>query len=340
MKRTSYPRAVSRAFKVATITAALIGVVVYLSAREGQRTQATQLLDRLPIDTRAVLRIEIDALRTSPSARALVETVSEPRTLSTIEQLCQLDPWNELSEIVVWFQGDRGFRSTGLVLRGSTADAERLAKCHDTLVRARGGAVARVDTAYGPILKSRDDDSALAKVDARTVVTGSEATVRSYLSTRGADTPSLRGRPDMLEPWNEPDPAPIAAIVDLPTSWRAAIDRLGPNDASILGALGGVKTITFRAQDREALKGSFAFDFESTEQAAKSATRLAQLSNTPPPSLPPVFASMIRNATALSVSDRVTWTVPLDAEAMKRVASESPQAQVTPQVPAKNSEAR
>jgi branched-subunit amino acid ABC-type transport system permease component len=55
VKRTSYPRAVSRSLKVAALVAIVMLAVIYAVLRQGRAGRATRALHVLPSTARAVL---------------------------------------------------------------------------------------------------------------------------------------------------------------------------------------------------------------------------------------------------------------------------------------------
>ena len=173
MKRTSYPRPVSRSLKVAVVVSMAMAVLLFAVVQRGRTLRASRALHELPSTARAVLRIDPRALERTMAAKALLDAFAAEERLSEIEVTCALDPLAALSEATVWVRGPdaQPFQSIGLMLRGRTLGAATLAECHRLLVEGRGGSIVRLEGPAGPFLASRDRRSAIAVLDDRTIVT-------------------------------------------------------------------------------------------------------------------------------------------------------------------------
>ena len=229
MKRTSYPRPVARSLKVAAMVAFAMVAVIYVAIEQGQSARATQILRMLPSTARAVLQIDPPALRRSAAGRTLLDAFAQDAELSEIEATCGLDPIADLSRATVWARGsDREpFQSFGLMLTGANVDAARIAECYERLVEARGGSVTRLEAPTGPLLASNDRGSAVALVDDRTVITGSVQTVAEAMAVQRGLLPTLAEREPIAALWPTVGRgAAIAAAVDPPSHWKAALERI------------------------------------------------------------------------------------------------------------------
>ena len=298
VKRTSYARRVSRSTKVAGATAIATVLLLYAIIQHGRTSRAERALHELPKTARAVLRIDAAALADSESARALFDWFVPAERLSEIEVRCGLVPLTALDDATVWVGGPEGepFQSMGLLLRGRTADAETLAECYRTLVEARGGAIDRVATPTGPLLRSRDGQSALAQVDDRTVVTGSTATVAEFMAVERGVVPPLVEETRFRDIWSRVSVgAAIVGVFVAPPRWQSAFERVGAigDRASALAGVEGLG-LTTRAKTPTAL--TVVLEVTDSEVARRDAALMEVWLEAPPDTVEPYLVDLARSA--------------------------------------------
>lgn len=298
MKRTSYAQPVSRSTKVAGVAAIATIVLLYTINQHGRALRAERALHELPKTARAVLRIDAAAVAESKSARALFDWFVPAEHLSEIEARCGLAPLAALSEATVWVGGPEGkpFQSIGLLLRGRTADAETLAECYRTLVEARGGAIDRVTTPTGSLLRSRDGLSALAQIDDRTIVTGSTDTVAEFMAVERGVVPPLVEETRFRDIWSRVAvDAAIAGVFVAPPRWQSAFERVGAiSDRG--SALAGVEGLglTTRAKIPTAL--TVLLEVTDSEVARRDAALMEVWLEAPPDTVEPYLVDLARSA--------------------------------------------
>ncbi|MFW2387621.1 MAG: hypothetical protein ACN4G0_04755 [Polyangiales bacterium] len=242
----------SRSLKVAALVSIATLGLLLAAMHQGRTLRAARLLRDVPGSARAVLRIDTRALERSATADALLAMLVPGEQLSEIESVCGLDPRTALAEATAWVRGseEQPIESIGLMLRGRAADAVTLADCHRLLVEARGGSIVRIDSASGPILANRSTGSAIAALDARTIVTGSVRTVAEAVAVQRGAIPSLAEGERVAALWPEVAAgAGIAAIVDPPAHWKSAIARVMELDEQD-SALDRVETFALSAGPR------------------------------------------------------------------------------------------
>jgi len=318
VKRTSYARLVSRSTKVAGTAAIATVVLLYAIIEHGRTLRTNRILYELPKTACAVLRIDAVALADSQSAQALFDWLAPPERLSEIEAGCGLAPLAALRDATVWVGGPEGepFQSVGLLLRGRTADAETIAQCYRSLVEARGSAIDRVTTPTGPILRSRDGASALAKVDDYTVVTGSSETVAEFMAVARGTVPSLIEAAGFRDLWSRvAGDAAIAGVFVAPPRWQSAFERIGAfgDQAS---AFTGVKSLglTTRARIPTALK--VMVEVTDADTARRDAALMKAWTDSPPETVEPYLVDLARSA---HIDVDGPWiTVTLDASSLPK----------------------
>lgn len=305
MKRTSYPRPVSRSLKVAAVVSISVTGLLFAAMQHAKTLRSIQLLHQLPSTARAVLRIDSAALEKTAAGKTLLATIVGTEQLSQIEMVCALDPLEALSEVVVWIRGpdEQPLQSIGVMLKGRAANARTLAACHRALVEGRGGTVIRLDGPSGPMLASREQQSAIAVIDDRTIVAGSVTTVTEALEVRRGVAPALVERRRIAARWPFlARGSSISAILEPPAHWISALERV----AERLGgpfALEGAQTIGFFVESRSAGAVAFSIDVSSPELAAQNAARMRDWIASPPEQLEPPWTDVLRTA-RVSVRDR------------------------------------
>ena len=307
-------RTAALACAVGLLTAIAISFVIH----RGRATRALEALDELPNTSRAVLIIEPTALDDSASAGILVAAFVGPSELSDIETACDLDPIRDLREILVWVRGSdrKPLESFGVQLEALEADGEALAQCHASLVEARGNSVVRVETPTGPLVASEDRRSALAVVDDRTVVTGSVPTVAEALSVRRGLLPALRERSVLTDQWAKiRRGAALAAIVDLPETWKSALERIPPFDEPP-GLLDSVRTVALSAKTGPETTVTLRIDTSSSAAATEVTEWVRAWAEHPPASLEPPWRSVLQSAKPRVEGDAAVVT--LDVSALQR----------------------
>lgn len=295
MKRTSYPRAVSHSLKVAALAAIATAAMIYASFVQGRTAHATRALRLLPSTARGVLRIDSRSLLRSAAARVLLDAFVREEQLSEIEAICGLDPIADLAELTVWVRGsaERPFESFGLMLTGGRVDATEIATCYEALVDARGGSVTRLDAPTGPLLASEDRGSAIALVDARTVVTGGVRTVAEAMAVRRGLLPTLAERAPVASLWSTVSPgAAIAATLEPPSQWKAALERITTFDAA--SALHGIDAIGLAVRPGKAQRVEVHLQATTPELASQSAALIRRMAEAPPDAMEPPWDELLR----------------------------------------------
>lgn len=277
--------------------AALSALGLFALIYRGHVLRSEHLLRHLPATAQAVLRIDVPAIAHSASARALVFGLAGEEGLVEIERHCGVDPRNALAEVAIWAGGPEGepLRSVGLWLRGSTVDAEALARCYQALVEARGSSVARDTTAAGPWLRSRDGRSALAEVDERTVVTGSTATVAEFLAVSSGAAPTLDSKAEFVEVWHRAGRSgAIRGAFVAPPRWQSALERMGSlgEDAS---ALAGVEAVALTSEADFDTGATLWLDVETPEIARRDAALIEAWASAPPEDLGEPWRTVIES---------------------------------------------
>lgn len=270
----------------------MVGMVVSLGVaalivgaiREGRERAAVRTLGVLPSTASAVLHVDLVRLAKGIADPEMLGGLAGDERWSDIEDACGLDPLTDLREITVWVRGpdDRPFESFGLMLEGRTVGASELAACHRQLVERRGDTVVRIEAPSGPLLSSPDRSSAIGVLDSSTVVTGSARTVAEALAAHRGLVPTLKERARLTELWRSVGrDVAVTAVVEPPTHWRAALERIGSlgDDDS---ALDGVVAIGLGAITRKKLDVHLIADFGTEPKAIASAQRIAAWASEPP----------------------------------------------------------
>jgi len=320
VKRSSYPRTVSRSIRLALAVSLVVGVVIYGALEQGQTLRASRALRELPSTTRFVLAIDPGALETSASARALVEAFVGVEQLSDIEATCDLDPMHDLSELVLWVRGSEQepFESFGLSLTGKTIDATAIAECHRLLVDARGGSVIRLEAPSGPLLASDDRRSAIALVDERTVITGAVRTVAEAMAVRQGRLPALEERTRVAEVWPRVRRgAALAAVFDPPAYWKTALERI-PAFGADPSALEGIETVALSAKRGSETTIDVLVDASTPELAERNAEIIRSWVDEPPADVEPPWTEVLRSARIRVEGVRVIATLDVAALATAR----------------------
>lgn len=320
VKRSSYPRSVSRSIRLALAISLVVGVVIYGALEQGQTLRASRALRELPSTVRFVLAIDPGALETSASARALVEAFVGVEQLSDIEATCDLDPMRDLSELVLWVRGSERepFESFGLSLTGKTVDAAAIAECHRLLVDARGGSVIRLEAPSGPLLASDDRRSAIALVDERTVITGAVRTVAEAMAVRQGRLPALEERSRVAEVWPRVRRgAALAAVFDPPAYWKTALERI-PAFGADPSALEGIETVALSAKRGSETTIDVLVDASTPELAERNAEIIRSWVDEPPADVEPPWTEVLRSARIRVEGVRVIATLDVAALATAR----------------------
>jgi len=298
VKRTSYPRPVSRSLKVAAVASIAMAVVLFAAMRHGRTLRATEPLHELPTTARALLRIDTRALEHTAAGKALIDAFVPEEELSEIEAVCDLEPLTALRDATVWVRGpeDQPFQSIGLMLRGRTVSAETLAKCHRLLVEARGGSIVRLEGPAGPLLTSPDRRSAIALLDDRTIVTGSVTTVAEALAVRRGLAPALIERPHIAALWPQVNAGSgIAAVLYPPEHWKSALERVAKlgTEAS---PLKGARTVALSVKSGSTQTVDVYIDVADAELAERNAELVRAWAVSPPESVEQPWADLLRSA--------------------------------------------
>ena len=298
MKRTSYPRPVSRSLKVAVVVSIAMAGLLFAAMNHGRTLRASQALRELPGTARAVLRIDTRALERTAAAKMLIGAFVGKEQLSEIEAICGLDPLGALSEATVWVRGpeDQPFQSIGLMLRGRAADAATLAECHRLLVETRGGSIVRLEGPAGPVLASRDRRSAIALLDDRTIVTGSVRTVAEVLAVRRGAAPTLLERSRIATLWPRVNTgASVAAVLDPPEHWKSALERVAKlGDGA--SAMKGLQSIGLSVEAGSAQTVDVYIEVANPRLAAQDAALIGAWAESPPDSVEPPWAAVLQSA--------------------------------------------
>jgi hypothetical protein len=318
VKRSSYPRPVSRSLKVAAVVSMAMAGLLLAVVQRGRTLRASQTLHELPSTARAVLRIDTRALEDTAAAKTLFDAFVPEEQLSEIEAVCGLDPLAALSEATVWVRGpeDQPFQSIGLMLRGRAVDAATLADCHRLLVETRGGEIVRLDGPAGPFLASRDRRSAIAILDDRTIVTGSVTTVAEAMAVRRRTAPALIERPGFAALWPQLNAGTsIAAVLEPPEHWKSALERVAKlgNEAS---AIEGLQSIALSVESGAAQTIDVYIGVTDAELAKRDADLIRAWIASPPDSLEPPWTDVLQSA-RLQVLQR-TIVVTLDVSSLSR----------------------
>jgi len=298
VKRTSYPRPVSRSLKVAAVVSIAMAGLLVAVMHHGRTLRASQALRELPSTARAVLRIDTRALERTAAAKTLIDAFVDEEQLSEIEAICGLDPLVALSEATVWVRGpeNQPFQSFGLMLRGRTVDAATLAECHQLLVEARGGSIVRLEGPVGPVLASRDRRSAIAVLDYRTIVTGSVGTVAEAMAVLRGTAPALIERPRIALLWPQVNAgASVAAVLDPPEHWKSALERVAKlgHQAS---ALQGLQSIALSVPSGSEQTVDLYVDVANADLAAEDAALIRAWATTPPDSVEAPWTEVLQSA--------------------------------------------
>jgi len=318
VKRSSYPRAVSRSLKVTILVSIAMFALLFAVIHRGRTLRASQALRQLPSTARAVLQIDTDALQRTAAAKTLVEALVPGEQLGEIETICGLDPLESLSQATVWVRGpeEQPFQSVGLMLQGSSADSATLTECHRRLVEKRGGTVVRLEGPDGPMMASRDRRSAIARLDDRTIVTGSVTTVAEAMAVHRGAGPALVERTQLAALWRTmSDRACIAAVLDPPPHWKSALERVADlgNGSS---AAQGIQGIGFAVQAGSARTVDVDIVVTDEEVANHDAALIRAWVASPPRALDPPWGDVLRSARVRV--RRSTIVVTLDVSSLSK----------------------
>jgi len=278
---------------VAALTIASLAALV----RHGANVRAKRAIALVPETAKAVIHVDASELREGTAAQRLFAHLVPARNLSEIEAVCGMDPAEALQSVTLWIDGPEGepLQTTGLVLRGADADAESFASCYRTLVEARGSTIEREATVEGPLLVSRDGRSAMSRVDARTVVTGSRRAVLDLLAVRGGVASSLAEQPEFAEPWTKLGRrAAVAGLFLPPARWTSAFERVGAMGEQA-SALEGVTAIGLTSAS-SAASIDVVLEVEDDATARRNATRMRVWLDSPPDSIEPPWREILRQS--------------------------------------------
>jgi hypothetical protein len=309
----------SRSLKVGVTVSLAMVALLYGLIEHGRSMRATLPLRQLPSTARAVLRIDTSALLDTPAAEVLVGAFVGEKQLTEIEKTCGIAPLEALSDIVVWVRGpdDQPFQSIGLMLRGRSANASKLAECHRLLVSARGGSVVRLDAPVGPLLASRDRRSAIALVDDRTVVTGSVRTVAETMEVEQGIVPPLLDRAPIASLWRRLAPqAAVTGVLEPPPHWREALQNLG-RIGDQESALEGVRALGFAIPSGSQRRVEAQVDFIDAETARRDQSAIETWLHHPPDSVATPWADVMRSARVQA--EGATVRISLDVSALGQV---------------------
>lgn len=298
MKRTSYPRAVSRSLKVAALVSITMAGLLFAAMQHAQTLRERRPLDQLPSTARALLRIDTAALERTAAAKTLLDAFVADDQLSEIEAVCGLEPIQALSEITVWVRGpdDQPFQSVGLMLRGRGVDATTLADCHRALVEGRGGSIVRLEGPAGPWLASRDQRSAVAILDDHAVITGSVRTVAEALAVQRGTAPALVERRGVAELWPDvSSSSSIAAVLEPPDHWMSALGRV-PQLLDVPLATEAVQTLGLSVESGSAQTVKLYIDFSNAQLASRDAERIRAWCATPSQTVEPPWRKVLKSA--------------------------------------------
>ena len=318
MKRTSYPRPVSRSLKVAAVVSISMASLLFAAMQHARTVRTNRLLHQLPGTARAILRIDAAALEDTAAAKVLLAAFVADEQLSEIEAVCALDPMKALSEVIVWVRGpdDQPFQSIGVMLEGRAAGAATLAACHRALVEKRGGSIVRLDGPAGPMMADLDQRSAVAMIDDRTIIAGSVTTVTEAIAVRRGTAPALVERGRIAARW--PDlsrGSSISAILDPPEHWMSALERVTkPSDGP--SALEGAQTIGLFVESGSAGTATLSIEVGSADLAGRNAERIRHWIASPPESVEPPWTNVLQSA-RVSARDR-TIEVTVDVSSLSR----------------------
>jgi len=283
--------------KVAALAATAMVVAIYATLMQGRADRASRALHLLPSTARAVLWVDSRMLKRSAAARALLEAFVPEEKLSEIEMRCGIDPIADLAEATLWVRGSERepFQSFGLMLTGARIDAARIADCHEHLVDARGGSVARLDAATGPLRASDDLASAIASVDDRTIITGAVQTVAEAMAARRGLIPNLSERPAIAGMWPRVRArSAIAAALELPSHWQAALREITTSEV-VASALHSVDAIGLAARPAERPVAEVHLHAATAELAAESAALMRASAANPPDGIEPPWDELLRS---------------------------------------------
>ena len=318
MKRTSYPRAVSRSIKVAAVVSISMAGLLFGAMQHAKTLRANRLLHQLPRTARAILKIDAASIADTGAARTLLGAFVPDEQLSEIEAICALDPIEGLSEVIVWVRGpdDQPFQSIGVMLRGRAASAAALAACHRSLVEGRGGSVVRLDSPSGPMLADLHQRSAISVVDDRTIIAGSVTTVTEAIAVRRGTAPALVERSLIAARWPLLSRgSSISAILEPPDHWMSALERVtqwsdGPS------ALEGAQTIGLFVESGSAGAVTLSIDVSSPELAAQDAERIRRWIAASPENVKPPWTNVLQSARVSARERTIEVTVDVSSLSM------------------------
>jgi len=316
VKRTSYPRAVSRSLKVAAIVSISMAGLLFAAMQHAETLRANRLLNQLPSTARAILRIDVASLEDTAAARTLLAAFVADEQLSEIEAVCALDPMKALSEIIVWVRGpdDQPFQSMGVMLQGRAASATTLAACHRALVEGRGDSIIRLDGPAGPMLANLDQRSAISVVDDRTIIAGSATTVTEAIAVRRGTAPALVERGLIAARWPLLSRgSSISAILEPPDNWMSALKRV-TQQADGPSVLQGAQTIGLFVESGSPRAVTLSIDVDSAALAARDAERIRRWIAAAPENVEPPWTNVLQSA-RVSVRER-TIEVTVDVSSL------------------------
>lgn len=311
MKRTSYPRAVSRSLKVAAIVSISTAGLLFAAMQHAATLQGNRLLHQLPSTARAILRIDVASLEDTAAARTLLAAFVADEQLSEIEAVCALDPMTALSEIIVWVRGpdDQPFQSIGVMLQGRAASAETLTACHRALVEGRGDSIVRLDGPAGPMLANLDQRSAISVVDDRTIIAGSATTVTEAIEVRRGTAPALVERGLIAARWPLlSHGSSISAILVPPDNWMSALERV-TQQADEPSVLQSAQSIGLFVESGSPRSVTISIDLGSAALAARDADRIRRWIAGAPENVEPPWTTVLQSARVSARERTIEMTV-------------------------------
>ncbi|MCA9575492.1 MAG: hypothetical protein H6726_25830 [Sandaracinaceae bacterium] len=157
----------------------IAGALIYYTSRD--LALPDQALDAAPAGTRALLRMDVPAVRRSIFYQELVVEAGRDSAHRALVERCGFDPLDQLEELILFVAGDSAeLERTGLVARGPF-EHERVAECLRQAATETDTTMERTEIEGLPAVKIGRGEAVMAFVGRRGLAWGQVETVTSVI---------------------------------------------------------------------------------------------------------------------------------------------------------------
>lgn len=235
-----------RRLSLALLLIGATAFALYWTWGRGPRLR-TPLVENVPADAVAYVRVDVRAILRSQLWRRLVTDRGGDRGLARLRERCGVDPSAQVDELAA-FVGSDGPRSLDHVtfLARGPFDHDALGDCMRQIIEEDGGGLRRVEVDDVPAVAGARGDSRMAFLGRDGIVFGAEPSVRRVLATVRGDSPRVEGVVKALHDDVVGSDIPeVVLAAAVPEHWQQALrERMG-NDLPepLRAALAGLRGI-------------------------------------------------------------------------------------------------